>query len=126
ISAAGLANGIGVGDAIIRATAQMITSNDATLHVTKETLASIAISPTGPINLPNGLTQQFSADGLFTDGSHQDITTQVAWLSSDTTVASFSPDGAGGGVATATKIGSTNVTDNPAANAEQAGARKRA
>jgi hypothetical protein len=111
VSAAGVADGKAQGVAIIRAQAQGITSNDATLHVTPETLVSIAISPAGPIDLPNGLTQQFKADGTFTDGSHQDITSQVAWLSSDGTVAVFNADlQPDSGLAKGTALGATNVT----------------
>jgi hypothetical protein len=51
-------------------------------------LASIAITPMNP-SVYSGTTQQFVATGSYSDGSTQDITHAVAWISSNTAVATI-------------------------------------
>ena len=53
--------------------------------VNSAALVSIAISPQNP-TIAFGTSQQFTATGTYTDGSTQDITSVVAWSSSDATV----------------------------------------
>ncbi len=53
-----------------------------------------------------GLTQRFSAKGVFADGSTADVTSLVAWTSSDREVATITA----GGLATGLNPGSTNIT----------------
>jgi hypothetical protein len=48
------------------------------LTATDATLVSIEVSPATP-SVANGLTRQFTATGLFTDNSTQNITTHVTW-----------------------------------------------
>jgi 6-phosphogluconolactonase (cycloisomerase 2 family) len=60
--------------------------------VTTKTLKSIAVTPTS-MTIAAGGTQQFAAAGTFSDGSMADITSTVAWSSSDTTSASISTAG---------------------------------
>ncbi len=55
-------------------------------------LTSIQITPSD-INLPPGLTQQFTATGSFSDGSAQDLTNFVTWVSSSPHVAKINSDG---------------------------------
>src|SRR5262249_41291042 len=57
--------------------------------VTPALLVSIAVTPPNPQRAA-GLTQQFTATGLFTDNSTQDLTTQVTWQSSNPAVATIS------------------------------------
>jgi uncharacterized protein YjdB len=59
-----------------------------------------------PYGLTIGFTQQFRAYGTYADGSTVDITKDVTWTSSDTTVATISPTGLSTGIAT----GTTNIT----------------
>ena len=49
-----------------------------------------------------GKTAQFTAIGIYADGSSADITSQVKWMSSDTNVATISATGLATGVANGT------------------------
>ena len=60
------------------------------------TLVSIAVTP-NPATVAVGSTLQFTATGTFSDNSTKDITTQSAWTSSNTSVATI---GAATGLAT--------------------------
>ncbi|HEX4452758.1 MAG TPA: Ig-like domain-containing protein [Kofleriaceae bacterium] len=105
VSAAGLATGLLPGDATITATVGAI-SGSTVATVTSAVLVSIAVTPADP-SLPLGLTQAFTATGTFSDGSTQDLTTQVTWTSSDSTIATIS----NAGLATAVAIGGpTTIT----------------
>jgi uncharacterized protein YjdB len=104
IGSTGLATGAAEGTATITATLNGI-SNTASLTVTAAVLNSISVAPTNPtINL--GATQSFTATGNYTDGS-RDITTSVAWTSSNTGIATIVGNT---GVATAVSGGSTTIT----------------
>ncbi len=104
INTAGLATGQNVGSATITATSGSI-SGVTTLTVTSATLVSIAITPTNS-SVAKGTAQQFTATGTFSDNSVQDLTTQVAWTSSDTIKATVT----NAGLATGTGIGSSTIT----------------
>ena len=52
-----------------------------TLTVTGATLVSLAVTPPDP-SVAKGSTLQFTATGTFTDGTNQNLTTQVTWSSS--------------------------------------------
>ncbi len=104
----GLATTAGVGDTTVSATSGDVTG-DATLAVTTATLLSIEVSPTAT-SVANGLTQQFTATGGFSDNSTQDLTTQVTWASSDGAVATISNAAGSQGLAAATGVGSTTVS----------------
>jgi trimeric autotransporter adhesin len=67
------------GTATITASLSGITSSPVQLTVIS--LASISVTPASPENLAVGVTQQFTATGIFTDGSTEDITSEVTWLS---------------------------------------------
>jgi hypothetical protein len=69
------------------------------------TLTSITLTPTNATSLV-GATQQFAATGAYSDGSAQNLTTQVAWTSSKTAVATISASG----LATAVSAGSTTIS----------------
>jgi trimeric autotransporter adhesin len=104
ISGSGFAISRATGSASISATLSGV-SGFGTVVVTQAVLASISITPTNPDMLP-GTLQQFTATGIFSDQSSQDITASVTWSSSNSTVASIS----GGGLATAVAIGSLMVS----------------
>jgi hypothetical protein len=55
-------------------------------------LVSIALAPNNP-SLVAGLTGQLFATGSYSDGSTQDITTSVTWLSASPTIAAVSDSG---------------------------------
>lgn len=68
-------------------------------------LSTITVSPTNP-SLGLGATIQFHATGKYQDNSTQDITNNVIWSSSDTTVA----DVASGGLGTGKTAGTSTIT----------------
>ncbi len=57
-------------------------SGYTTATVTSATLASLAITPTAP-TLAAGTKTQLRAMATYSDGSQQDVTSQVVWLSAD-------------------------------------------
>ena len=69
------------------------------------TLNSITVAPSNP-TLAVGGAQQFTASGLFTDGSTQNLTSQVTWSSSNTGIATINA----GGLGTAVSAGSSVIT----------------
>ncbi len=60
----------------------------AALEVKEAVLRSIDVTPTN-LNVAAGLTANYRAVGHYSDGSIQDITAQVVWQSSDTSVATI-------------------------------------
>jgi len=69
------------------------------------TLQSLEVSPTNP-SVGAGVNEQFSATGIYSDASHQDLTMQVSWSSSSATVAVI----ASNGMARALAGGTTTIT----------------
>lgn len=104
IDADGLATGVDVGSSVITATSGLVSGN-TTLTVDPATLVSIAISPSAP-SIRNGTLQQFTALGIYTDASTQDITASVVWSSSDTNIATIDANG----LASSVSSGSTTIT----------------
>ena len=85
------------------------------------TLTSIAVTPANP-TIQAGATQQFAARGTYSDGSTQDVTSQVTWASSDAAVATINSAGLATGLAAGNTIisaakggvtGSTALTVQP-------------
>lgn len=68
-------------------------------------LVSISATPSGQ-TLAVGNTRQFRASGIYSDGTSRNLTTQVTWSSSDTSVATVSSSG----LATALSTGTTTIT----------------
>ena len=104
VATGGLANGKAVGQTTITATAGSV-SGASLLTVTPAVLSSITVTPASP-SIAVGLSQQFTATGLFSDGSTQDLTTSVSWTSSTPSVATISA----AGLATAAGAGQTTIT----------------
>lgn len=104
ITSTGLATGVVTGQTAITATAGSV-SGSTMLTVTAATLAAINITPAN-LTIPAGSTQPFTATGLFSDGSTQDLTTSVTWSSSISTVATI----ISGGLATGVASGQTTIT----------------
>nr|WP_246052723.1 Ig-like domain-containing protein [Leptospira semungkisensis] len=84
-------------------------SGSANITVTSAALVSIQISPTNP-TVANGLSQNFTATGTFSDNSTQDLTNSVTWSSSDITIATISNASGGKGIASTLSAGSTNIS----------------
>jgi hypothetical protein len=104
----GLATAGNVGSATILATFSAI-SGSTTLTVTNATLDSIEVTPTEP-SIAKGTTFQFTATGIFSDGSNQDLTDQVTWLTSDPTLATVSNAGGSEGLAKGLDLGTATIT----------------
>jgi hypothetical protein len=67
-------------------------------------LESLRIAPAWKTS-PEGTTQQFTAIGVYRDGRTRDLTSSVAWNSSNPAVATISPEG----LVTAVRAGSTVI-----------------
>ena len=104
IGTGGLATGVSVGTAGVTATLGSV-SGTTTLTVAAPTLQSIAVTSASP-TIWKGATQQFAATGTYSDSSKRDVTGQVTWASSSTTVATISA----GGLATGVSAGTTAIT----------------
>jgi len=107
IASNGLATGTANGSATITATSGSI-SGTASLTVTIA-LVSISVSPAVP-TIAIGTDQQFKATGTFTDGSTQDVTSTVNWVSAKTTIANVSNTVPTKGLAQAVAAGSSVIT----------------
>ena len=81
-------------------------SRSLSVTVSSATLQSITVS-TSNTQIPAGLSTGFSATGLYTDGSEQNLTDQVEWTVSDTQIASI--DSASGAL-TGLQAGAVNVS----------------
>ncbi|HUI46754.1 MAG TPA: Ig-like domain-containing protein [Nitrospirota bacterium] len=84
-------------------------SGSTTLTVTPATLASITVTPTNP-SIAKGTTQQFMATGTFSDNTTQDLTVDVVWSSSASSIAGISNTAGSMGLVTAAAAGSTTIT----------------
>ncbi len=104
ISPNGLASGIGVGGAVISATSGSVTSSTP-ITVAASVLVSLSVSPQAA-SIPVLNSQQFSATGMYNDGSMQDLTNAVNWSSSDQSIATIG----GTGLASSGKAGSATIT----------------
>jgi uncharacterized protein YjdB len=101
----GLATSVGTGMTTITAALGSVTSA-ATLTVTTATLSSIAIAPS-IATIPQGQSLQYTAIGTYSDGTSQNITTQVTWSSSDPTIATINSNR---GLARGVSAGSVTIT----------------
>ena len=106
ISASGLAQSVGAGNATITAAKLSISGNTLmTVNPAPVVLTSIAVSPSAP-SIPLGTLQQFTATGSYSDGSSKDLTASVSWTSTDPKIVSLDSKG----MATATGTGTVNVS----------------
>jgi uncharacterized protein YjdB len=104
ISSTGLGSGVAAGTANISATLDGITSPNVLLTV--EAVTSIAVAPSSPAKSEVGGAQQFTATATFTDGTTEDITSQVTWASDNTAIAQIDLTGSATGIA----AGTANIT----------------
>lgn len=104
----GLATTVAVGSATI--TAALVATNGSTsFTVTEAELVAIAVSP-DEASLAQGTALPFTAQGILSDGTRQDLTDQVAWSSSDDWTATISNAGGSRGLATAVSVGHVTIT----------------
>jgi hypothetical protein len=105
----GLAQSNSTGTTTIRATSGSI-SGSTTLTVTPVVLESIVVTPASA-TISGGAQLQYSATGIFTDGSTLNLTTSVVWISSNTLIAIINNIDGFQGLAVANfGAGSTNIT----------------
>ncbi|OEE58010.1 hypothetical protein A1OK_05085 [Enterovibrio norvegicus FF-454] len=79
-------------DIVVSAFLNGITSNQAEVDVTSAALQSIQITPAS-ITLAKGLQQPLIATGTFSDNTSQNMTSLVAWESSNTAIATVGQNG---------------------------------
>jgi 6-phosphogluconolactonase (cycloisomerase 2 family) len=99
---------ISVGSSTLTASLQGLQAS-TNLTVTPAALVSIAITPPTP-SIALGLTQQFSATGTYTDKSSRDLSTQVTWASTVTSVAMISNAAGSNGLASSVATGTSDIT----------------
>ncbi len=104
------ATGVSQGESTISATLNSV-SDSVTLTVSGATIQSISVTPSAR-SIAAGTQLSFTATGVFTDSSTQDITNNVTWSSSNTAFATISNTAGSNGVVTAVATG--NVTINAA------------
>ncbi|MFZ3262550.1 MAG: Ig-like domain-containing protein [Terriglobales bacterium] len=107
ISNVGAATGKEPGSTTITATVSGV-SGSVTLAVTAPALVSLAVTPTSS-SVPVGTTVQFGATGTFTDGSTQNLTTSVLWMSASASVAAVNVNGTQG-LAMGMAVGSSSIS----------------
>jgi hypothetical protein len=100
----GLARAKGAGEVAVCASLDGITNGSA-FTVIAPLLQSLEVSPS-KLAILLGLTQQFEATGVYSDGSRQDLTERVNWESSNGHVAVINSDG----LASSKDNGSTTIT----------------
>ncbi|MFQ2056476.1 beta strand repeat-containing protein [Aeromonas veronii] len=105
VNTKGLATGVELGITNITANLDNIGSNNLTLTVTNAVLMEIQVTP-AVISVANGNSQMLQATGKYSDKTTADITSRVAWLSGDTSIATVTNEGRATGVA----IGTTTIT----------------
>lgn len=103
----GKATAVATGSTTIRAARGSVTG-DAAVNVTAATLSSISVTP-DPATIHKGTSQQFTATGVYSDSTTQDITTQVTWSSANTAIATISNSDGSRGLAQGVAEGSTTI-----------------
>ncbi|WP_025822313.1 Ig-like domain-containing protein [Shewanella marina] len=87
-----IATSLASGKTIITASLGDINSNTADLTVSAAQMTAIQVTP-AYIQTAKGTDVQYQAVAIYSDQSTQDITTDVAWVSSDTTIAILNSQG---------------------------------
>ena len=105
VGATGLVTGVSVGSCNISATQNGVTSNSFELTITAAVLKAIDIDAASK-STAKGTTDQFTAVGVFTDGTTQDLTESATWTSSNPAVATIAPMG----LVTAVAVGTTDIS----------------
>jgi len=104
IATSGLATAATIGSTTIMATSGSINGNTS-LTVAANSLVSLQITD-GDVTIADGTSHQFTAVGIFNDGSRNILTNTVTWGTSQSSVATIS----GTGRASSVNTGTTNIT----------------
>jgi len=91
VDSGGLAKAISPGSVVITVTSGNVSAT-ATLTVNLGTLSFISVTPLLP-SIPVGVKEQLTATATYSDGTYFDVTEQVSWSSSDSSVATISKTG---------------------------------
>src|SRR5580698_7019289 len=86
-------------------TTTFLLSSCGAFFPASDQIVSLSLSPTNAYVLPQG-TQQFSATATFGNNTTGDVTSQVAWTSSATNIATINSSG----LATAVALGTSTIT----------------
>jgi trimeric autotransporter adhesin len=105
-----LATAVGTGPTTVTATSSTGSiTGTAVLTVLPAVLVAITVSPLAG-NVPAGETEQFSATGVYSDATTQNITDSVTWASTDTSAATVSNASGSQGVVTGVTTGASTIT----------------
>ncbi|MBI5364734.1 MAG: Ig-like domain-containing protein, partial [Planctomycetes bacterium] len=104
----GLVTGVEVGSVTLTASFAG-ASDSAAIEVTAATLDSIDVTPFAA-SIARGTELQFWAQGNYSDGSTQDLTSEVTWSSSNSNVATISNAAGSRGLATGADMGTATIT----------------
>lgn len=104
VDVTGLVKGIAAGSATITATLGSI-SQSSSVTITAPSITSISVTPED-VTLAIGISQQFTASAIYSDGSIQDLISGVTWASSTTGVATIDNNG----LASILAAGTTTIT----------------
>jgi hypothetical protein len=104
VSGQGLVTGVAPGSTTVSATSGSVVGSTG-ITVSAPVLISIVVSPLSA-SISVGGMQQFTATGNYSDGSMQNLTSAVNWISSAPGIASISTTG----VATGASVGSAGIT----------------
>jgi trimeric autotransporter adhesin len=104
IATGGLATAATIGSTTVTATSGSVSGNTS-LTVATNSLVSLQIAD-GDVTIANGTSHQFTALGIFNDGSRNDLTNTVTWGTSQSSIATIS----GTGRASSVNTGTTNIS----------------
>jgi trimeric autotransporter adhesin len=104
IAAGGLATAATIGSTTVMATSGSVNGNTS-LTVAANSLVSLQITD-GDLSIADGTSHQYTAIGIFNDGSRNNLTTSVTWGTGQSSIATISTTGRASGVNT----GSTSIT----------------
>ena len=96
VNSVGQANGLVVGSTTIQASLGSLTGS-AALIVQSPSLTGVLVQPALGGTVVGG-TQQFSATGVYSDGSTQNLTPSVSWSSSAASIATINANGLSTGI----------------------------
>lgn len=104
----GLAKGTAVGSTTVNAAYNSVTGS-TNINVAPPTLNEIDVSPINA-SIRAGATLQYSATGIYSDNSSQDLSTQVTWQSSNNSLAAISNASGSEGLATGLSSGAVTIS----------------
>ena len=99
------------GPSVIRASYGGQTAT-TTVTVEPRNLSTLTISAATPATMIPGTEKQFKTEALYTNGTRQDVTEDVAWTISDSNIAKFSDSVADPGLIVAVDTGTATLTVN--------------